>query len=97
MEGDSIPKNDNVELKVAANELFRLKKQEKEIREQCKFLSEKLKEGVQNRTTRIGPYLFKKSIRKGGVDYKSIPELKGLDLDAYRKAETTAWSLLIVE
>lgn len=31
--------------------------------------------------------------RKGNVDYAKIPELKGIDLDMYRKASTNSWRI----
>jgi putative phage-type endonuclease len=31
---------------------------------------------------------------KGRVDYEQVPELKGLDLDQYRKKATTCWKIL---
>lgn len=31
--------------------------------------------------------------RKGNVDYSQIPELKGIDLEAYRKPSTTYWQV----
>lgn len=34
---------------------------------------------------------FTKQIRKGNVDYKTIPELKGVDLDKHRKKSTEYW------
>jgi len=34
-----------------------------------------------------------KSVRVGNVDYKKIPELKGIDLDQYRAASTEVWTL----
>lgn len=32
-----------------------------------------------------------KSYRKGNVDYKAIPELQGVNLDAYRKSSSETW------
>ena len=34
-----------------------------------------------------------KVVRKGGVDYKSIPELIGVDLESYRKKAIETWRL----
>jgi hypothetical protein len=31
---------------------------------------------------------IKRQVRKGSVDYSSIPELKSVDLEAYRKQPT---------
>jgi putative phage-type endonuclease len=37
-----------------------------------------------------------KIIRKGNVDYKSIPELKNVDLEKYRKEPTESWRLATI-
>lgn len=37
-----------------------------------------------------------KTIMPGRVDYDSIPEIKGVDLDKYRKGSTTIWKVLVV-
>jgi len=34
--------------------------------------------------------------RKGNVDYSQIPELQGVDLDAYRGKETITWRITSV-
>ena len=34
-----------------------------------------------------------KIVRKGNVDYKAIPELIGVDLEAYRKKPIESWRL----
>ena len=36
-----------------------------------------------------------KTLVRGRVDYDAIPELKGIELDKYRKASTTTWKILI--
>lgn len=36
-----------------------------------------------------------KTIVKGRVSYDEIPEIKGVDLDKYRKSSTTTWKILI--
>lgn len=38
-------------------------------------------------------YVMSKTLRKGSVDYQSIPELKSIDLDQYRKGETEVVSI----
>ena len=34
-----------------------------------------------------------KQTRAGSIDYASIPELKNVDLESYRKKPTTFWSM----
>ena len=36
-----------------------------------------------------------KTMMKGRVDYDSIPEIQGIDLDRYRKPSTTCWKILV--
>ena len=36
-----------------------------------------------------------KTTIRGRVDYEQIPEIKGLDLDKYRKGPTTSWKILV--
>lgn len=36
-----------------------------------------------------------KTIMRGRVDYEAIPEIKGVDLDRYRKSPTSSWKILI--
>jgi predicted phage-related endonuclease len=36
-----------------------------------------------------------KTVVRGRVDYDAVPELKGLDLDKYRKASSTTWKILV--
>ncbi len=44
-------------------------------------------------SSKAGEFIFTKSMRKGGVVYKNIPELQGVDLEQYRKEETETWKL----
>lgn len=36
-----------------------------------------------------------KTLVKGRIDYDSIPEIQGIDLDKYRKSATTTWKILV--
>ena len=38
-------------------------------------------------------YTFEQIQREGSVDYKAIPELKGVDLNKYRKESINYWKL----
>ncbi len=42
----------------------------------------------------FGKKIIKMTLR-GRVDYDSIPELKGLNLDPYRKSSTSSWKILV--
>lgn len=39
-----------------------------------------------------GAFKMVKIVKAGNVDYKRVPELKGVDLSPYRKAPTTQWN-----
>jgi putative phage-type endonuclease len=51
----------------------------------------KLLERTDGRSIRIGDMKITKVIRKGNISYGDIPELQGVDLDAYRKPNITTW------
>lgn len=36
-----------------------------------------------------------KTVIRGRVDYDSIPEIKGIDLEKYRKSSSTSWKILV--
>jgi len=80
-----------------ADELFKVQMGLKRLREENTKLSKKLQGLSGERTTKRGRYEYKKSSRKGAVNYSSIPELKRVDLEAYRKPEVTTWKLQVVE
>lgn len=68
------------------NELEGLKAREEELRETLVGLSGKMNSrGAGIKVSRI--------VRKGSVDYKSIPELQGIDLNQYRKPTTECWRI----
>ncbi len=68
------------------NELEGLKAREEELRETLVGLS-----GKSN--SRGAGIKVSRSLRKGSVDYKSIPELQGIDLNQYRKPTTECWRI----
>ncbi|CAB4132487.1 COG5377 Phage-related protein, predicted endonuclease [uncultured Caudovirales phage] len=63
-----------------------LEREEEETRKQLIFLS-----GESN--TKGGGISLCQVQRKGNVDYAKIPELKGVDLDKYRKGSITSWRI----
>lgn len=68
-----------------------------EYRKQYEALEKKLKEELlemcEYKPSYGGGFKLEAIERKGTVDYSIIPELKGIDLDAYRKEATVAWKL----
>lgn len=91
-EGDYTERNDDVwqecasKWKTLTETIKELEKAEEELRKQLIFLA-----GESN-TKGAGISLCQVS-RKGNVDYSKIPELKGIDLEKYRKASTNSWRI----
>ena len=91
-ERDYIDKDDQAWLHTSASwlaiqeQLELLKSKEEMLREQLIALAGKSNcQGGGIRMTR--------SMRKGTVDYKTIPELKGVDLESYRKSAIESWRI----
>jgi putative phage-type endonuclease len=94
-EGDYIERSDDVwnqcvnAWKSVTDEIKSLEKQEEELRKQLIFLS-----GESN-SKGAGISLCQVN-RKGNVDYTKIPQLKGVDLEIYRKPSTNSWRITCV-
>ena len=70
------------------------KKQELEnIEQEEKILRNELIELANNRNSQGGGIRLTLSTRKGTVDYRTIPCLKEIDLEMYRKPSSKVWSL----
>lgn len=78
--------NVNGDIDKANEYLDKLKSMEAEYREQLVKISG-------NRNTMGCGIKLQKITRKGNVDYKLIPELKGVKLDNYRKNSTEYWKI----
>lgn len=91
-EGDYIERNDDIwqqcasRWKSVTNSIKELEKEEEELRKQLVFLS-----GESN--TKGAGISLCQVVRKGNVDYSKIPQLKGLDLDIYRKSASSSWRI----
>ena len=72
--------------KHVTSQLSALEAEEKKLRESLISLS-----GNQN--SKGGGIAVMKGMRKGSVDYKKIPELRSLNLDAYRKESISYWKI----
>lgn len=70
---------------VVAEEWIKVNKSYKEIEKMEKALKDKLIHLSQNRNCKGGGVKYSSYIRKGSIDYESIPELKAVNLDLYRK------------
>lgn len=91
-EGDYVERNDSLWEECAEKWKFiclnikDLENQQEELRRQIIFLS-----GESN--TKGGGISLCHMQRKGNVDYAKIPELKGVDLEKYRKSSTSMWRI----
>ena len=76
-----------------ARELQDTQNKLKFIKEKKIQIEGKLRELSDNVSSTGGGFKYKLHSRPGTVDYKSIPALKGLDLDEYRKEDQKYWKL----
>jgi len=72
--------------KSVSDAIKELEKEEDELRKQLIFLS-----GESN--TKGGGVSLCQIIRKGNIEYGKIPQLKGVDLEEYRKAPIHSWRI----
>lgn len=80
-----------------AKELAKLKK----IIDDATDVHDRLKAEIEAELThpkmRVGPIRFAEVERKGAVDYSKVPELKGVNLEPYRKAGSKYYKMTIEE
>jgi hypothetical protein len=76
-----------------AKEAYKLKMQIKELQNKLDEEMEILKKWSGGETKKWGSYRLVIDWRTGSVDYKSIPELKNVNLDQYRKPATETCKL----
>jgi len=93
IDGRDIVVLDDPEAVNEANEYERACFEEKMATDKKEKLREKLIERAAGRSIKAGDLKITKVIRKGNVDYSSIPALQNLDLELYRKPPTTQWRL----
>jgi len=77
----------------AAQKLWEIKQQLKELKKVEDKLTEELKRVAQGKTASFGEYIFLLKSRKGNVQYAHIPELDNVDLELYRGAEIQYFEL----
>ena len=80
----------------AAQDLFDIQQQRKQLEQKEDILIEQLKELSAGLSSYGGGYKYEATTRLGSVDYKAIPQLKGVNVDFYRKAATLVWKLSFV-
>lgn len=87
---DLVKTREAVELARSYNET---KQEIAELVEKQNELKSKLIQIADGKKSNISGILVYESERKGSVDYKKIPELKGVDLEPFRKKSTTFWTV----
>lgn len=95
-------KDDFVTMKKAgmsekAKRVAELKEQIDTLIEEMDSLKDEILAAVIHPKTRIGPLRFSEVERVGAVDFKKIPELKGVDLELYRKASSKYFKMTVEE
>lgn len=75
-------------------ELWMLQQQISNLSDQANRIKDRLKEKARDNSLTCGEYTFRRSVRKGTVNYAEVPQLAGVDLDPYRRAETVSFTLI---
>lgn len=78
---------------LAAEKLWEIKKQLKELEAKETHISQQLKQLSGNENTKGGGFVYEQTYRKGSIDYTAIPELDGVNLERYRKDDVPVWKL----
>jgi len=76
-----------------AEGLFLIKQKISELKQQEKLYEKTLHTLSNGENCVGGDYLFSMYSRKGNIDYANIPELKGVDLEKYRKEPISYWKV----
>jgi len=76
-----------------AERLELVKKLKKDLETEEKELMEQLVDGAGNQPCIGNGFILEERVRKGSVQYKSIPELAKVDLNQYRAKDTFFWVL----
>lgn len=84
---------DNEEWVYIAEKMILARESRRSFEKQEEELKNQLIEICEGKPCKSGLFRFKKTHRKGSIDYSSIPELIGIDLDEFRKPGSVCWSL----
>lgn len=84
---------DDVDFREKAARILDLRQDRKRIEAEEEYLTKALIERANGLNVSGGGIQITKVIRKGAVDYGSIPEIKGIDLDKWRKDSIESWRI----
>lgn len=76
-------------LEAMAEKYVALAKEISSLEKRKKILAKAIEAEIKHPKIRVGGYCVTMVSRKGNVDYKAVPELKGVDLEPYRGEPTT--------
>lgn len=76
-----------------AEQLIAARNYRQAFEDQEEVLKLQLIDLCEGKPSKSGPFKFKKSHRKGAIDYSKVPELVGIDLDEFRKPGSVSWVL----
>jgi len=71
------------------------KKKMHELEENEELLRDQLLELSANKNTQGGGIKISRTVRVGSVDYGSIPQLKGIDMEPFRKPPVESWRITV--
>lgn len=83
----------NLDTSLIAAQAYKLKNQIRDLEKQYDGLMSTLKVSFNQGHSCWGSYRLNVSVRPGNIDYASIPELKSVDLDKYRKDPIQVYKL----
>lgn len=87
---------DNTKWINIANEIYALKSLIKELSSKERSLSISLQSISDHKDYSVGNFVYYKEVKRGSIDYKSIPQLKHIDLEQYRKDDIISWHLKMI-
>ncbi len=85
---------DSIEWNLTVDEYTKVKEKLKQYEKQEKEYRDRLIALSGNKNCKGSGLKLMKVLRRGGVDYTSIPELKNINLDKYRKGVIESWRLI---
>lgn len=80
-------------LELMAKDAYRIKQRISELTEKHTHLMENLKKASGGMDAVFGQYKLSVTVRNGSIEYSSIPELKSINLDLYRKPGSLVYKL----
>jgi len=83
----------HVEWSSIADELFQTQGVMKKYAQRERMLKDKLRTLSNEKMCKNALYVFEFAESRGSIKYNEIPELKGIDLEIYRKESFKRWSL----